>query len=128
MTDHAKRKRDHLDICLTQDVSSGLSTGLERIRLRHNALPDLDLRAISTATTFLGHSLAAPLLLSSMTGGTPEGGRINRNLARAAQARGVALALGSGRVALLARDALPSFRVRDAAPDVLLLATSAPCN
>lgn len=120
--DHAKRKQDHLYICLSADVRSGLSTGLEAIRLRHNALPNLNLRDVSTTTCFLGHSLAMPLLLSSMTGGTPEGGRINRRLAQAAQASGVALALGSGRIALLDPDTLPTFRVRDVAPDVLLLA------
>jgi len=57
-----------------------------------------------------------------MTGGVLEGGRINRNLARAAQARGVAMGLGSGRIALEDAAARAHFQVRRHAPDVLLFA------
>jgi isopentenyl-diphosphate delta-isomerase len=71
---------------------------------------------------FLGHAVRIPLLISSMTGGVAEGGRINRNLARAAQSCGVALGLGSGRIALEDPSAREHFRVRQEAPDVLLLA------
>ncbi len=67
--------------------------------------------------------MLAPLLISCMTGGVGEAGPLNRALAAAAQAHGVALGLGSGRVLLEQPDtALDSFRVRDLAPDVLLLA------
>ncbi len=120
--DHAQRKQDHLEICLNQDTSSCLSTGLERIRLCHNALPEIDLDDVDTRAVFLGHRLRAPFLISSMTGGTSEARRINRNLAIAAQARGVTLALGSARVVLADADTLPSFDVRRYAPDVPLFA------
>lgn len=53
----AQRKRDHLRIVLDEPVASGLTTGLERCRLVHCALPDLDLADVETGTEFLGHRL-----------------------------------------------------------------------
>ncbi len=117
------RKAEHIRINLEEDVAGkGVTTGLERYRFEHQALPELDLDDVDTSARFLGRALRLPLLISSMTGGVPEGGRINRNLARAAQARGVAMGLGSGRIALEDRVAREYFLVRRDAPDALLLA------
>jgi len=117
------RKADHIRINLEEDVAGkGITTGLERYRFEHQALPEIDLDDVDTSTRFLGHTLRLPLLISSMTGGVPEGGRINRNLARAAQARGAAMGLGSGRIALEDAAARAHFQVRQHAPDVLLFA------
>jgi isopentenyl-diphosphate delta-isomerase len=56
-----------------------------------------------------------------MTGGTDEAASINRDIARAAQACGVAVGVGSQR-AMAEHPALEaSFRVRDVAPDVVLI-------
>ena len=44
--------------------------------------------------------LAAPLLISCMTGGTGEATRINRNLALAAEEARIAIGVGSQRKAL----------------------------
>lgn len=118
------RKNDHLEIVL--DPARALSsarTGFDRWRFVHCALPEVDLGSIDLGTRFLGKSLAAPLLISSMTGGAQRAGEINLHLAEAAQALGLAMAVGSQRVALetgadhgLTRD------LRQRAPDVLLLA------
>ena len=117
------RKIDHIRINLEEDVAAkGITTGLERYRFEHQALPDLDFDDVDTAVRVLGHEMRIPLLISSMTGGVAEGGRITRNLARAAQSCGVALGLGSGRIALEDAAAREHFRVRQEAPDVLLLA------
>ena len=117
------RKIDHIRINLEEDVGAkGITTGLERYRFEHQALTELDFDDVDTGVRFLGHDVRIPLLISSMTGGVAEGGRINRNLARAAQACGVALGLGSGRIALEDTAAREHFRVRQEAPDVLLLA------
>src|SRR5215212_6097727 len=65
-----RRKGEHIRINLEEDVQSkGISSGLERYRLVHVALPELDLNEVGTGTTFLGHSLQAPILVSCMTGG-----------------------------------------------------------
>ena len=122
VTPTGRRKDEHLRINLEEDVRSGLSTGLARYRFVHRALPDLNLDQVRTDLTLFGRRLAAPLLISSMTGGTAEGARINRRLAAAAQATGIALGVGSQRAALEDPTAAATFRVRAVAPDVLLFA------
>src|SRR5512145_2767369 len=96
-----KRKKEHLELCLdTEIVSSASSTGFEAYCFIHNALPELDIDEIDTSTTFLGKRLNAPLLISSMTGGFDLARKVNRNLAASAQELGIAMGVGSQRVAL----------------------------
>ncbi len=116
------RKADHIRINLTQNVQSGLSNGLERFHFPHQALPEINLDDVDTQTEMFGKRLAAPLLISSMTGGTKEAGPINRALAEAAQSAGIAMALGSMRPALESASLVATFRVRKLAPSILLLA------
>lgn len=119
----AGRKADHLRINLHEDVrAKGVTNGFERFRLAHAALPELDADAVDTATTVLGKPLRAPLLISSMTGGVEEGGAINERLARVAQSTGIALGVGSQRVALAEPGRESTFAVRRFAPGVLLFA------
>jgi isopentenyl-diphosphate delta-isomerase len=122
VTPTAKRKSDHIRINLEQDVRSERTTGLERLRFEHQALPELNLERVDSSTSFLGKRLHAPLLISSMTGGTEEARRINRALAAAAQARRLAMGLGSQRAALEDPALIDTFQVRDLAPDILLFA------
>ncbi|MCY3024027.1 MAG: type 2 isopentenyl-diphosphate Delta-isomerase [Planctomycetota bacterium] len=122
MSNTAARKADHLRIALNEDVGSSLSTGLEQYRFIPQALPELDLGAVSTGVVFLGKRLVAPLLISSMTGGTAGARTLNRRLAAAAQAAGIAMAVGSQRAALEDPKLARTFQVRDVAPDILLLA------
>lgn len=117
-----QRKSDHIRINLEQDVASRTTTGLERLRFVHQALPELDMRAIDTTVSVFGKQLAGPLLISCMTGGTDEARTINRNLAVAAQAAGVAMGLGSMRAAVMHPEVAHTFHVRDVAPDILLMA------
>lgn len=120
---HGQRKADHIRINLEKDVGfKNTTAGFERYRFEHNALPELDLAAVDTGTEFFGKHLRAPLLISSMTGGTAEAGRINRRLAEAAQACGVAMGVGSQRAALEDPALAASFKVRKYAPDILLFA------
>ncbi|MFD1422377.1 type 2 isopentenyl-diphosphate Delta-isomerase [Laceyella tengchongensis] len=118
-----RRKAEHIDIVLKRDVTGKtITTGFEEYRFRHQALPEIDFDTVSLATSFLGKQVKAPLLISSMTGGTKETGEINRRLAQAAQARGWVLGLGSMRVALESAEALETFQVRQFAPDIPILA------
>lgn len=121
-TSHQERKDDHLRINLTEDVQSGLTTGLERYRFIHQALPEFDLDAVDTSCTIFSKHLSVPLLISSMTGGTIEASRINFNLASAAQATGIAMGIGSQRAAIESPALSPTFQVRKVAPDILLFA------
>jgi isopentenyl-diphosphate delta-isomerase len=122
VTGTAARKADHIRINLEEDVRSGLTTGLERYHFVHQALPELDLGEVETGTSWFGQRLQAPLLISSMTGGTEEAQRINRTLATAAQAAGIAMGLGSQRAAVEDAALARTFQVRDVAPDILLFA------
>jgi len=122
VTPTSARKADHIRINLDEDVRSGLITGLERYHFVHQALPELDLEEIDLSLSLFGRSLKAPILISSMTGGTDEAGAINRVLARAAQETGIAMGLGSQRAAIEHPELADSFKIRDVAPDILLLA------
>jgi isopentenyl-diphosphate delta-isomerase len=83
-----QRKADHIRINLEENVQfPHVTTGLENFRFVHQALPELDLTEVDTGVTVFGKRLAAPILISSMTGGTEQAGLINRNLAEAAQQR-----------------------------------------
>jgi isopentenyl-diphosphate delta-isomerase len=100
-----------------------LTTGLEKYHFIHEALPELDLERIDTSLSLFGKPLAAPILISSMTGGTEEAGEINQRLAEAAQEVGVAMGVGSQRAALENPAETPTFSIaRKAAPNILLFA------
>ena len=118
----AARKSDHIRINLEEDVKSGLSTGLEKYRFVHEALPEVDLDQVDLCTCLFGKRLRSPILISSMTGGTDRAGAINLALAEAAQSCGVAMGVGSQRAALESSELISSFQVRRSAPDILLLA------
>lgn len=117
-----QRKKEHLELCLdTEAVSSAYGTGLDSYTFLHNALPEVDMAEIDLSTTFLDKRLQAPVLISSMTGGFELARKVNRNLAIAAQQLGLAMGVGSQRVALEQEQVANSFKVRDLAPDILLL-------
>ena len=123
LPDIVDRKAEHIRINLDEDVAAkGVTTGFERYRFVHRALPEIDLESVSLETSFLGRRLDAPLLFSCMTGGTPRARQINRTLAAAAQRHRVAMGLGSCRVLLEHPEVLATFAVRDLCPNVPLLA------
>jgi isopentenyl-diphosphate Delta-isomerase len=115
-----QRKADHIKINLEQDVRSALTTGLENYHFTHEALPELDLNRIDTSLSLFGKQLTAPILISSMTGGTAEAGTINLRLAEAAQEIKIAMGVGSQRTAIENPEQAKTFQVRRAAPDILL--------
>ncbi len=115
------RKVEHIRINLEKDVQfPRLTTGLERYRFLHQALPELNLRDVDSSVSLFGKKLSAPILISSMTGGTEVAMRLNQHLAAAAQANNVALGVGSQRAAIKNPDLAYTYRVRDIAPDILL--------
>lgn len=119
----AKRKEEHIRICLQEEVNGvGVRTGLELFRFQHNALPELAFEDIKLDTEWFGQSLSTPLLVSSMTGGTDEAGAINRRLAIAAEEQGWAIALGSMRAAIEKEGLAETFKIRNEAPTVPVIA------
>ena len=118
-----RRKEEHITINLEQDVQfPNLTTGLERYRFLHRALPEINLSEVSTAVSIFGKTLQSPIFISSMTGGTERARKINRHLAAAAQEAGLAMGVGSQRAAIENGDLADTFHLRDVAPDILLFA------
>lgn len=116
------RKEDHIRINLDNDVSSSRSTGLDDFHFIHQAVPELDLDEIDLSLMLFGKKLTAPILISSMTGGTIEAHQINRVLAETAQEERIPMGVGSQRASLENPELIPTFQVRDVAPDILLFA------
>jgi isopentenyl-diphosphate delta-isomerase len=116
-----QRKRDHIDIVSAGGTIDRRQNYFDRIHLTHRALPGLDLSRVDPAVKFMGKELSFPLVISSMTGGSDfELIKINRNLAKAAEAEGVALAVGSQRILFSDAMARDSFDLRAYAPNTLL--------
>lgn len=118
-----QRKSDHIEVVRAGRAASHCDAGFDAVRLLHCALPELELDEVDLSTRFLGKVLRAPLLISAMTGGPVLAERINIHLAEAAQELGLALGIGSQRIALENGGAAglgPELRRR--APDILLLA------
>jgi len=118
----SNRKADHIRINLEEDVQSSMTTGLEKYRFIHEALPEIDLDQVDLTQEIFGKLVRLPILISSMTGGTEEAGRINRILAEAAQQAGLVMGVGSQRAALEHPETAWTFQVRQYAPDIVLLA------
>ena len=117
-----QRKLDHINIVSEDGDIDRRQHYFDRIRLTHRALPELNLKDIDPSIKFMGKPLSFPLIISSMTGGADEElVKINRNLAVAAEAEGVAMAVGSQRILRSDAAARESFELRKHAPETLLL-------
>lgn len=103
-----RRKDEHIDIALSQARASQAQArgaaaggaGFDQVMFEHCALPEIDMDAVDLSMRFLGWDLGLPILISSMTGGPSRGAAINENLAHAAEALKIPLAVGSQRIAI----------------------------
>lgn len=121
MTGIGERKLAHLALCAERDVEGSRTTLLEQVELFHEALPDLSLHEVDPSVELFGRRLRAPILIAGMTGGAARAGEINRALAGVAQKAGFGMGLGSQRALWQDASLLHTYRVRDVAPDILLL-------
>ncbi len=117
-----KRKDDHLHINLQEDVKSSNTTGLEKFRLIHQALPEINLSDVDTSISVFDKSLSFPLMISSMTGGTKKAFGINQILANSARKYNIAMGVGSQRIGIEEDLRMETFNIRKNAPDILLFA------
>lgn len=117
----AKRKADHLEVAASGRADFAKSTLLEHVHLVHQSMPELSIDEIDLDTELVGKPLKAPLLITGMTGGTADAAAVNRDLARAAEAAGVAFGVGSQRAMDEHPELAASYQVRDVAPNVVLL-------
>ena len=68
--DLSHRKAEHVKVVLGKDVE-GRYRYWNDVQLIHQALPEIDFDEIDPSTTLLGHRLAAPIVITGMTGGFP---------------------------------------------------------
>lgn len=94
----------------------------DQIRFLPATLPEVNLEEIDTSLTFLGKKMAAPLMVSPMTGGLKRAGDLNRRMAAAAERAKLAFGVGSQRVALEVPSRAIDFQIRDVAPTIPLFA------
>lgn len=119
-----RRKMEGVQIPLEKPVQAkNATTYFEHVHLIHNALPELNLGDVDTSVTFLKHKFSAPILIDAMTGGAEPLGRINGNLAAAAEELGLGMVVGSQRAGLKSDAAADSYAVaRRNAPNTFLAA------
>ena len=117
----SSRKADHIDLCTDGDVAFRTKTTLfDAIEFVHNALPEMAVSDVDLTANFAGKTLRAPIVMAAMTGGVDRADAINRDLATVAQEFGIGFAFGSQRP-LLTDGITEGYRVRDVAPDALVL-------
>ncbi|UCH05132.1 MAG: type 2 isopentenyl-diphosphate Delta-isomerase [Candidatus Thorarchaeota archaeon] len=118
-----RRKIEHIEICLEEDVQTRVSTMFEHVEFIHNALPEIDKDKIDLTTNFLGLRANAPIVIAAMTGGHPRTYDINRKLAEAAEMLRIPIGVGSQRAAIEDPSLADTFRVvREKAPSVPVIA------
>lgn len=117
------RKRDHIRHALDpRSQAAGLS-GLDRVHLWHDALPELDLEEVRIESLCLGRPAKTPFYVAGMTAGHPDAFELNRRLALACQRRGWAMGVGSQRRELADSSAAREWpRLREEASGLTLFA------
>ena len=102
------RKKDHINQAFQARVEK------DEADKRFNYEPLLSAHPVEKLTpfSFAGKTMQLPLWISSMTGGTPQAGAINRNLARACNEFGLGMGVGSCRALLRNNQHLDDFNLR----------------
>ncbi|MBN2121887.1 type 2 isopentenyl-diphosphate Delta-isomerase [Candidatus Micrarchaeota archaeon] len=114
-----KRKGQHIEAVLREEVEYTASAGFEQIRLKHEALPQGDYAKVELHTRFLGKK-AFPLMIVAITGGFAGALQINRALAETAEKYLFPMGLGSMRPMLEGVEE-ESFLIRKHCPSIPLV-------
>ena len=121
-TSFEKRKKSHITLSLEPGSQSLSRSGLEKIKLIHDSLPDLNLKDISLETEWQGRRLKTPFFVSSMTGGFKDSFDFNFKLAKACKRHGWILCTGSQRGELTDKKKKEEWRkIRENFPDLTIL-------
>jgi isopentenyl-diphosphate delta-isomerase len=124
LTPVSKRKKEHLQLCLTDEVAfKDKTNGFENYEFRHYAITEVDLKKIDFKSDFFGKKINYPFLISCMTGGAEEAEDINAQLAVAAQKLNIPIGVGSQRQALENKQYHKSYKIiRKNAPGIPVIA------
>lgn len=118
-----KRKKEHVDLSVKQDVNYKKSTGFDEFDFAHNALPEINSSNVKLSVPLLGREFSFPLFISSMTGGYSEAGAVNTIIAEFCEHENLPFGVGSQRVMLEDSTEEDSFSVvRSHAPTAFIAA------
>lgn len=119
-----ERKNDHIEICLKENVQARrVTTGFEELHLVHKALPEINRKEIDLSIEVFNHKFSAPIMVESMTGGTPKTAKINAAIAQAVEELHLGMGVGSQRATLEDPKAEKTFSVvRQKAPNAFITA------
>lgn len=100
------RKQDHIRHALDPSNQAGEPSGFDRLRLVHEALPELNASDVSLQTSIFGRrqETRTPFFVPGMTAGHAQGTQLNWLLAEQCQKRGWVLGVGSQRRTLDSAD------------------------
>ena len=117
-----ERKKEHFTLSLGNQAETPEKTGLDRIELIHEALPELNLQDISLSLKIFGRNLKTPFFASSMTGGWDKSEQFNLKLAQICEKRSWIMGVGSQRGQLTDSSKDREWhKIRSACPDLVLL-------
>lgn len=119
----SQRKKEHLELCLTDEVSFKYKTnGFENYEFKNCAITEVEISRIDFKTDFFSKKINFPFLISCMTGGVTEAENINAKLSAAANELNIPLGVGSQRQALENDQFHKSYKViRKNAPKIPVL-------
>ncbi|MDD7434592.1 MAG: type 2 isopentenyl-diphosphate Delta-isomerase [Peptoniphilaceae bacterium] len=104
-----ERKDEHIEQYLRTEIHG--QTLLDQVVLEPTSFPELNWTDIDLSMKFLGKTIQMPLAINAMTGGTEKTRVINRDLSILAEEFGLALQVGSQRIALDEPGTIGSFSV-----------------
>lgn len=112
INDTSTRKKEHIQLCLTDKVGFRSKTnGFEKYDFIHDALTEVDISKLSFQTKLFSKKINYPFLISCMTGGTEEAENINQRLAVIVEELKIPIGVGSQRQALENQDNHYSYKV-----------------
>ena len=108
----SKRKKEHIDLCLTDQVDFRTKTnGFDKYEFIHNAITEVDISKINFQTKLFSKKINYPFLISCMTGGTEEAENINQRLAVIAEELEIPIGVGSQRQALENKNYYNTYKI-----------------
>lgn len=114
------RKQDHVRIALGSEVQTPHLSKMDRIRLIHEALPEINFSDVNLKTDVFGIPVSSPVFVSSMTAGHEQGREINLRLAKACEAQGWMMGVGSQRRELFDPEAAGEWKaIRNQVPGAI---------
>jgi isopentenyl-diphosphate Delta-isomerase len=106
-----QRKKEHIELCLNDNVSFEKSNGFDHYEFEHFAITEVEFSKIDLSISFFGSKIDLPFLISCMTGGTSEAEAINEKLAIVAKNLNIPIGVGSQRQAVEEKKYHSTYRV-----------------